>query len=384
MRTSAAFFLPSMRIGVDASRANHLRRTGVEWYAYHLLCELASLPESARHEWMTYAATPLVSDLKARVSGWTERCLSWPPRYLWTQMRLSCEMRWRPPDALFIPAHALPRILPRKTVVTMHDVGFRRFREAYKPFEGALHDIYARDIARSNALVLTVSVFSKNELQEIYHIPEHRIVVTPLGLDVTYSPRSAPEQARVRHKYELEEAPFVLYMGRLEEKKNMYRFVDAFLSYAEGHEHVQCALAGSPGFGWSKVEALIHRHPQGHRVRMLGYVDEGDKPALLSAASCYIQPSLYEGFGLPVLEAMACGTMVISSTAGSLPEVGGDAVARYVNPASTSSIAEGLEGVLALSSVERREYSERGRRRAADFTWNRTAAETLAAIERYG
>lgn len=372
-----------MWIGVDASRANVVRRTGVEWYAYHVLRELAGLPESARHVWTTYASTPLVSDLKEGVAGWTEQCLAWPPKYLWTQLRLSFEMAQRPPELLFIPAHALPRILPKKTVVTIHDVGFRRFPHAYAPLQVALHDVYTRDIIRSNALILTVSEFSKQELQEAYHVPEERIVVTPLGLDASFSPRSIAEQSVVRQKYALGDEPFVLYIGRLEEKKNTRRFVEAFLSFAEQHEHVQCALAGTPGYGWSKVEALIRQHPQGHRVRMLGYVEERDKPALVSAASCYVQPSLYEGFGLPILEAMACGTFVVSSTAGSLPEVGGEAVACYVDPASAVSMAEGLERVFALSATEQRTFIERGLQRAAKYTWTRTARETLAAIERY-
>lgn len=383
MRTSGAFSRRSMRIGVDASRANRLQRTGVEWYAYHVLCELAALPESARHEWITYAPMPLVADLKASLTHWTEHRLSWPPKYLWTQMRLSFEMAQSPPDLLFVPAHALPRILPKKTVVTMHDVGFCRFPEAYPPFQRALQDVYARDIARSNALILTVSEFSKNELHDTYHIPKDRLVVTPLGLDTAYAPCSEEDQVRVRAKYGLGEAPYILSIGRLEEKKNIFRFVEAFLSFAEEHEHVQCALAGTRGFGWSKVETLLRRHPQGYRVRELGYVEERDKPALLSAASCYVQPSLYEGFGLPILEAMACGTPVVSSRAGSLPEVGGDAVTRYVDPASVFSMAEGVREVLALSSVERQGYADRGRLHTATYTWERTARETLAAIERY-
>lgn len=373
-----------MRIGVDASRANHVERTGVEWYAYHVLCELAALPESKHHQWVTYAPTELVTDVKSKLSDWEERCLSWPPKYLWTQARLSFELAQVPPDLLFVPAHALPRILPKKTVVTIHDVGFRRFPELYPSFQVALHDIYTRDIVRSNACILTVSEFSKRELQEMYHVAEERIEVTPLGIDSHYRPHSREDQTAVRELFQLGEHPFALYIGRLEEKKNTERFVEAFFAFAERDADAHCVLAGIKGNGWSRVESLIRRHPQGHRVHILGYVDERDKPALLSAATCYIQPSLYEGFGLPILEAMACGTMVISSTAGSLPEVGGDAVACYVDPYSVTSIAEGLESVFRLPVADQQAYIERGCMHATRYTWKQTAQATLTAIERYG
>ncbi len=373
-----------MRIGVDASRANTLERTGVEWYAYHVLRALAALPESGRHDWITYAPTPLRSDLKLGLAGWTERRLTWPPRYLWTQMRLSFEMGQFPPDVLFVPAHALPRLLPKKTVVTVHDVGFRRFPELYRSHEVAFQEIYMRDIASSNALLLTVSEFSKQEIQELYHVSSDRIVVTPLAIDTTYTPCSVEEQRRVRAAYDLGETPFFLFIGRLDQKKNMHRYVEAFLSYAEDHEHVQCALAGIPGYRWSDTEKLIQYHPQGHRVRVLGYVAEADKPALLSAAFCYVQPSLYEGFGVPVLEAMACGTLVVSSSTGSLPEVGGDAVAVYVDPLSSASIAAGLERVSAFSDGEREDFRVRGMQHATRFSWKQTAEKTLSAIELYG
>jgi glycosyltransferase involved in cell wall biosynthesis len=296
---------------------------------------------------------------------------------------LSFEMSQRPPELLFIPAHTLPRILPKKTVVTVHDVAFRRHPELYPAHQVAWHEITTRDIAQSNAHILTVSAFCKQELQELYRIHEDRITVTPLGVDTSYVPTPMPEQERIRATHGLGSAPFFLYVGRLEKKKNIQRLVKAFLSLAEQESDTLCVLVGDPGFGWNETRALIDRHPQGYRVRVLGYISEGEKRALLSAAQAYVQPSLYEGFGLPVLEAMACGAAVVSSSAGSLREVGAGGGALFVDPYSADSIAAGMAAVQRLSAVDRAHLAARGAAHAAQFTWHETAKKTLAAFERY-
>ncbi len=372
-----------MRIGVDASRANAQHRTGVEWYAYHLLRELVRLPESARHTWMTYAPQPLIPDLARALQGWNQQALAWPPKYGWTQFRLSFEMSQHPPELLFIPAHTLPRILPKKTVVTVHDVAFRRHPELYPAHQVTWHEITTRDIAQSTAHLLTVSAFCKQELQELYRIPEDRITVTPLGVDASYVPASMTEQERVRTAHGLGSAPFFLYVGRLEKKKNTQRLVEAFLLLAEQEAESLYVLVGDPGFGWNEIRSLIDRHPQGHRIRVLGYVSEAEKRALLSAAQAYVQPSLYEGFGLPVLEAMACGTLVVSSSAGSLREVGAGGGAFFVDPSSAESIAAGMAEIQRLSEADHSSLVARGKAHASAFTWQETAKKTLATFERY-
>ena len=372
-----------MLIGVDASRANKQQRTGVEWYSYHILRELAALPQAAEHRWRAYTPTPLLEDMRAAIPLWEERRLAWPPKYLWTQLRLSYELYRHEPGLLFVPAHVLPRIRPRKTCVTVHDIGFHRMPELYKPIQVAYHEIATRDIVRSNAKILTVSEFSKQEIMDAYHVSAERIHVTPLGVEEEYQPQSLAEQARVRERHALGDRPFVLYIGRLEEKKNIHRLVEAFLLMAEQRSEVLCVLAGPRGRGWENIRELLRKHPQGKRVRVAGYVDERDKRALLSAAQCYVQPSLYEGFGLPILEAMACGTLVVSSSAGSLPEVGGSCVAEYVDPRAASSIARGMERAFAYSDAERNRLIQQGRAHAATFTWKKTAEQTMTAFMSY-
>lgn len=370
-----------MWIGVEASRANRVQRTGVEWYACHLMRELAALPEAARHQWTAYTETSLRPDLRSWIPNWEERVLPWPPKYLWTQMRLSWEMKTRPPQTLFVPAHVLPRILPSKAVVTVHDVGFRRFPNLYKPIQVAYHDLTTRDIVRSHAKIITVSEFSKREIIELYHASPDQITVTPLGIDVErYRPQTLEAKKRIREKYHLDQ-PFMLFVGRLEEKKNIPRLVRAFCEAMEASKGSELlVLAGLEGHGWKEVQTWLATHPRRHQVRVLGYLLEDDKPALTAAADWYVQASLYEGFGLPVLEAMACETPVLCANAGSLPEIVGSAKALFFDPLRVSNIAETIERAFRLPQAERDEMIRVGAIHAPNFTWKQTAQQTLPIL----
>lgn len=370
-----------MWIGVEASRANRLNRTGVEWYACHLMRELAALPQAAEHQWTAYTETPLQADLRSWIPNWEERVLPWPPKYLWTQLRLSWEMKMRPPQVLFVPAHVLPRVTPKKAVVTVHDVGFRRFPKLYKPAQIAYHDITTRDIVRSNAKIITVSEFSKREIVELYHASPDQITVTPLGIDTErYCTQSEDAKQLIREKYKLDR-PFMLFVGRLEEKKNISRLVRAFCEAMDGSKGGELlVLAGPEGYGWSEVRTWLATHPRRNQVRVLGYLPEGDKPALTAAADWYIQASLYEGFGLPVLEAMACGVPVLCANAGSLPEVVGSAKALFFDPFNIPDIAVTIERAFRLSRETRGEMVGLGQIHAQQFTWKRTAEQTFPIL----
>lgn len=373
-----------MVIGIEASRANRAQRTGVEWYAAHLLRELHRLPVATLHAWVLYTNTPLQQDLREWTKGWTERVLSWPPQYLWTQIRLSSEMRLMPPDVLFVPAHVLPRVLPRRTVVTIHDVGFRRHPEFYKPIQVAYHEATTRDIVRSSAHILTVSEFSKQELVTLYGCAPERIHVTPLGVQhEVYRPSSVEEQQAAREAHGLGDESFFLFIGRFEEKKHIRGVVEAFFAFAERSSTGLLVLVGQPGKGWKQLARRIEQHPHGKRVRLLGYVSEAQKVALLSASTALVHLSWYEGFGLTLLEAFACGTLVIASNAGSLPEVAGDAAFALVSPQDIRAASEAMERVLTLSMEERARYQERGRVRAQAYTWQKTAEATYAILTEY-
>jgi glycosyltransferase involved in cell wall biosynthesis len=264
-------------------------------------------------------------------------------------------------------------------VVTLHDVLFETHPNL---FEGAFSRrsvALIRRSARRARAVLTVSEFSRSAILERYRLPEERVFVTPNAVDHdAFRPLAPPdiEPASVRERYGLR-APFVLTVGRIEPRKNLSRLLRAFARVrARLGAELVLAIAGAPDFRSDEVVAEAERLPPGS-VSFLGAVSDTDLPALYNLAEALAYPSLVEGFGMPVLEAMACGTPVLTSSRGALPEVGGDAVLT-VSPEDEEAIASGLERVLTDGEL-RRTLKAAGPRRARGFTWAETARSTLEA-----
>jgi len=371
-----------MLIGIEASRANKLHKTGVEWYSYRLIQALKQDPEAAPHTWMLYGNQPLSMGLERLPGNWHECRLEWPPEYLWTQVRLSLEMLRKPPEVLFVPAHVLPRFAPKRSVVTVHDVGFHRFPELYKPRQVSYHEWSTRDIVKSGAKIITVSSFCKREIMDGYGVPSERIDVTPLGVDHdTYKPADPSVIATTLARLQIP-TPYILFVGRLEAKKNILVLVEAFKRHKQSRgmgDPLQFVLAGLPGEGFDAIEKAIAESDCADAIHITGYLSESDKVALLSGALAYVQPSLYEGFGLPPLEAMACGSPVISSNAASLPEVVGEGNALFFDPQDPESLRVHLETVLDQSAVRDR-LRLAGLAWAPRFRWDKTARQTLQTL----
>ncbi len=355
--------MKKMTIGIDASRANVAKRTGVEWYAYHLIQELKQvIPDSYRV--VLYSREPLTDGLEVMPSHWESRVLLWPPKRLWTQMRLSYEMLARPPDLLFSPVHVLPMILPKRAVVTVHDVAFMALPEAYGRL-GSMYLQFATWYASRFARILTVSEFSKSEIVKYFGADPARIFVTPLGLtgtvpEVGLSPSTIAD-------------PYFLFVGRLEKKKNLAGLLRAFRFFKKRGGAHHLVLIGKRGRGYE--EAIREGMEDVHE---LGYVAQENIPALYAGATAFVFPSWYEGFGLPILEAFAAGTPVIASRTTSIPEVAGDA-ALYIDPAAPEKIAEAMEMIVNNSSLRERLITL-GRARAQQFTWRATAEKTWASL----
>ena len=303
------------------------------------------------------------------------RPLAWPGRLLtraWVTLR-------RPGlpgglledlDLVHATSAAVPPTGPRPLVATVHDLAFRRFPDAYPPAGRRYHERSARIVADEAARVLVPSEATARDLAELYGVDRGRVTVTPLGVELPARPDHAGARRLLADLGV--RGPFLLAVGTLEPRKNLARLLDAFGEVtAELPDH-WLVVVGPVGWGprlrptWDSV-----------RVKLAGPVDDARLHALYQAADGLAYPSLYEGFGLPVLEAMANGLPVLTSDRSSLPEVAGDA-ALLVDPLQRSAIAAGLLR-LAGDAALRRRLAEAGRRRAAGFTWRATAAATWAA-----
>ncbi|MFA6429546.1 MAG: glycosyltransferase family 1 protein [Patescibacteria group bacterium] len=374
-----------MIIGIEASRANRREKTGVEWYSFHVIQEMKKLAGSEDHSWLLYTNEPLAMGLERGSAHWHERRLTWPPKYLWTQVRLSYEMMTRPPEVLFVPAHVLPRIIPKRTVVTIHDVGFDRLPSLYKPRQIAYHRAMTEDVVKRASRIITVSEFSKQEIIELYHADPARIFVTHLGIDHTrYKPMDATVMERIMGRFRLAN-PYLLFIGRLEAKKNLLTVIDAFKRYKEMRgegDPLQLVFAGIPGKDFQAIEDAYHASGLGDAIRFLGYVSEEEKIALLSGATALVHPAWYEGFGIPPLEAMACGAPVICSNAASLLEVVGEDNALFFAPHDTDALMQQIVRLMEEPDLAE-SLRARGFAWVQQYDWHKTALQTLELLTRW-
>ncbi len=383
-----------MIIGIDASRANKPQKTGVEWYSYHLIEEFKKM--APRHQYFLYTNQSLTGALAQCPSNFKEIRLKWPIPRSWTIGRLSWEMKFGKyrPDVLFVPAHTLPLLNPKKSVVTIHDIGFEHFPAAYHWADKLYHKLIIQIIKRSATTIITPSQFTKDDIIRTYGLAPEKISVVHNGYDSTHYRQFTPEErvtARqtLKDKYHLD-TPFILFIGRLELKKNIPRLVAAFAQFkarrpAATHKLV---LIGAPGLTFHLVAKQIKKFKLEKDIIMPGWVGDDDLPIFLNAAELFVFPSLFEGFGIPVLEAMACGCPVICSNTTSLPEVAGDSALMF-DPADTEAITGAMESLLVASASDpaaaenpRQALITRGLTRAQQFSWAKTARQILTILEK--
>lgn len=364
-------------LGVDASRVTRERRTGVENYSLHVLREL--LRQDRHNLYRLYLSAALPPDLLT-VHDRVETRLIRLPR-LWTQVGLAREMIAAPPDVLFVPSHVLPLVHPWRSVAVIYDVGHRFFPRAHRLSEWLYVEWAIRRHVRVAAALVTISHAAKRDIVALYGADPGRIAVASPAVSAEFAPRPPAEIARVRARYGVADGPYVLHVGTVKPRKNLPRLVQAFAS-AQLSPDVRLALCGQVSFGDDSLRRAIVSSGLGDRVRLLPYVDQADLPALYSGAACAAVVSLHEGFGMPALEALACGAPLVASDRGSLPEVAGEA-AVLVDPLRTSSIASGLERVLGDADLAVW-LRAAGPERARGFTWERAGRTTLEVLERVG
>jgi glycosyltransferase involved in cell wall biosynthesis len=286
----------------------------------------------------------------------------------WTALRTRAQL-------LHEPHYVLPPLVRGRSVVTIHDCIHLRFPE-YLPTRGAL--AYARaqmgSAARRSDRILTVSEASKRDILEFFDVAPEKIAVIPNAIDERFLTPPTDEALRmVAERYQLQ-GDFVLYVGNIKPHKNVERLVDAFQRVRQsGHDALRLVVIGDEISTNAALRRLVHRYNLHKHVRFLGFLPDETLSAVYRLAAVFVFPSLYEGFGLPPLEAMACGTPVIASNVSSLPEVTGDA-ALLVDPRSADEIAAAIERVLADSSL-RADLEARGLARARQFSWERSVRQ---------
>jgi glycosyltransferase involved in cell wall biosynthesis len=367
-----------VRVGINAlllSARPGYRRSGIGRYLDRLL---TTLPAALRpDELVVYAGRGIVPPGPSIENRWRR---SWipieqpPARIAWEHLALPLAAR-RDGIAVFHGAmNVLPRFLPCPSVVTIHDLAFLRWPDQVPARRYRYLSSAVRAAATRAARIITVSECTKADVIELLGVDPERIAVTHLGVDARFRPPApaALEAFRARHGIA---RPFVLAVGNLEPRKNLAALLRAFARLAPEIPH-DLVLVGAEGWLTGEIHATLAALRLGDRIRMTGFVADEDLPFWYGGADLFAFPSRYEGFGLPVIEAMACGAPVVTSNVSSLPEVAGDA-AVLVDPNDDGAIAAGMRRVLTDATLADT-LRERGPQRAAIFTWEATALKTVA------
>jgi len=348
-------------------------RTGTENYSLHVVRQL--LAQDQHNAYRLYLSRPLTPGLLTCGPRTSSRLIQLPR--LWTQLGLSTEMLVSPPDVLFVPGHVLPLVSPSRSVVVVYDVGHRFFPRAHRVTEWLYVEWAIRRHVRIATRLLTISEATRRDLVRLYGADPARIAVAYPAVEERFKPASEPEIARVRARYGLGQR-YVLHLGTIKPRKNLPRLIRAFAN-ASLPADTQLALGGTTTFGAGLLDQAIDQAGIADRVRRLAYVPDADLPALYSGAAGVAIVSLYEGFGMPALEALACGAPLVASNRGSLPEIVGDA-GVLVDPLDVGSIGAGLERVVGDAAVQAA-LRAGGPRRAAQFDWASAARVTRRVLE---
>lgn len=361
-----------MIIGIEAERANIDQPTGVEHYAQQMILSLAKRQDG--DSYVLYLRSKPREWIRDLPKNFSVKVIPFP--VFWTQLRISWEMFWHPPDALFIMASALPLIHPKNSTVTIHDIAWKHYPETFS--KGTYWYLkfstwFAIHFAKS---IIAVSRQTTDDLVKEYGVAPEKIAVVHHGFDRTTEIAVASDDAE-RKKLETLPRKFILYLGTLQPRKNIIGLIDAFRLLKKDSKFSEYSLVIAGGKGWLYDE-IMRRIAGQDDIIYFGYVQ--DRFTLIRKAALLVQPAFYEGFGMQLLDAFSEHVPVACSNRSSLPEVAGDA-AQLFNPDKPEEIAAAISAVLGNES-RAAELVAKGKERLKQFTWSRAAEETHAVIQK--
>lgn len=383
MRSESAF---RMHIAINAHLLAHtrtFRRAGVSHYVEQLIHHLARIDQANRYTiYTTRGLGACELGLPPHFAVCPSRMPTINPRVRipWEQIYAPW-LLWRGGASLFHGTlNVAPFFSPVPTIITIHDLAFIRFPHTFRAHNRTYLDLATRLSARRATRILAVSEHTKREVVGLLGVPPERVVVTHDAARAHFRPPEPAALAAFRARHGLPEQ-FVLYVGTLEPRKNLVTLLEAYSQVIRSCP-VPLLVGGGKGWLYGDVFRRLDELGLRERVNFVGYLEEEELPLWYAAATMFVFPSIYEGFGMPPLEAMACGTPVITSNSASLPEVVGKA-GIMVPPTDADALATAIVRLLDDASL-REELRERGLRRAAAFSWHTTAKRTLEVYAAVG
>lgn len=369
-----------MQVGISAyllHEGSDYRAAGLSTYIRHLLERLPRV--EPRYSYVAFHGrdAPALSGVTSIFSPVPTRIPT--VRILWEQLGLPLQARFSKVDVLHGTVNVLPLAMRAPTVVTLHDLSFMRHPERFPKAKALYLRAAIAQTVRSATRIMALSEHTRSDLLELFDVPLERLSVVYPGVDEKFQPLP-PEEREDAHRTLFEGKPFILHVGTLEPRKNVDVLVRAFALVRRelGLPHV-LALVGAKGWGYESIFSVVDELRLRDAVRFVSYVPAADLPLWYNCADLFVYPSAYEGFGLPVLEAMACGVPTITSASSALQELASDACLT-VEPGSVEALVMGLKRVFEDEHL-RAKMRVAGVERASRFTWNETARLTARVYE---
>lgn len=341
-----------MIIGIDGNEANVSQRVGIGEYAFHILCGLYNRTkverQKAKIQVRIYLKEPQIEDLPPEDTGWQYTVFG--PQRLWTQIALPLRLYLdrEKPDVFFSPSHYAPRFSPSviKIITSIMDLSYLRFPELFTKKD--LHQLtrWTKYSAHRAKKIITISEYSKQDIMRFYGFSSEKIEVAYPGYDknnYTSPIQNSKLADEINHTYGIHQE-YILFVGTIQPRKNIVRLVEGFETIkrkSEKYKKLQLVIVGKKGWLWESIIERINKSPFYKDIIVLYFIQDRELAALYHHAKCFILPSLHEGFGIPVIEAMACGCPVVASNVSSLPEIVKDA-GILIDPGNTEALADAI------------------------------------------
>ena len=371
-----------MRIWIDGIEANVRQRLGSGQVAFELLRNLYKLDQ--KNDYTILLSDAPLEDLPAERENWHYKIVR--PARLRTRigLPLAILLSKEKPDVFFSPTHYGPAFTKVKQVISIFDLAFVDFPEMFEKSELWKLVNWTKASVKRASKIITISESTKNHIVSEYAVARSKVTVAYPGHSEAYHQISDKQKiAEVINKYAVE-GPYVLFIGTIQPRKNLLRLIESFRSLKGVKLVVVGKITGEGKQGWKYDEILRKPKEMGieNRVIFTGYVPDEDMPYLMNGATAFALPSLWEGFGIPVVDAMSCGVPVIVSNTSSLPEVAGDA-GLFVDPKSVDHIEQALRLILTDAKLRQRK-SKLGLEQAKKFSWEKMAKQVLKVLEEVG
>lgn len=357
-----------MIIGIDGNEANVAKRVGIGEYAYELLVQFNIKSQKLNIKYTIYLKDKPLPDMPKESSNWKYRVIG--PKKFWTQIALPIDLYFHSPkpDVFFTPSHYAPRFSPVPCAISIMDLSYIKYPQLFKKSDLYQLRNWTRYSVKKASRVFTISLASKDDILDKYKVSKNKVIVTYPGLKQNISEKPKSFMSK-----------YILFVGTLQPRKNIVRLVEAFSKIKDKHKDLKLTIVGKKGWLFEEILKSPKKYNVEKDVEFLEYVADSEMPNLYKNAECFVLPSLYEGFGLPVLDAMKNGCPVILSNISSLPEAGGSA-ALYIDPKNVDDISEKIDKVLTDKKI-RSDMIKKGYEQVKKFSWQKTAKETLKVLE---